>query len=169
MSTDGIGRAPLVAEKVRPTSFRGFLVSKQHHPHTSCTTTMADFCDTSSRTLSNESVKSEDSVYSDEDLTPEEINALLHRAADRIRSRELTAPQRNTTTFKLPKLDHSALPTPYIRTTGHVSVADQKALVPEATRSTMAKPRTVVDPVTEKAARVKGTYILFSPKFAMMK
>jgi hypothetical protein len=124
---------------------------------------MADFCDTSSRTLSNESVQSEDSFYSEDDLSPEEVNALLQRAGDRIKARELTAPQKIATGFRLPKLQHSALPTPYIQTKGQVSLSDQKALVPEATRNSMDKPRTIVDPVTAKAARVKCKYLLFLP------
>jgi hypothetical protein len=131
---------------------------------------MADFCDTSSRTLSNESVKSEDSFYSDDDLTPEEVNALLHRAADRIKARQLPAPRDYATAYKLPRLEHSALPIPYVQTVGQVSVVDQKALVPEAARNSLEKPRTIVDPVTAKATRVKGMDILFLfSNSAMMK
>jgi hypothetical protein len=117
---------------------------------------MADFCDTSSRTLSNESVQSEESVHSDDDLSPEEMTALLLRAAGRVSAREASAPHRLAPAPKLPRLEHSALPAPYVRTAGQISIADRKALVPESTRGQAERARTIEDPVAAKAARRKG-------------
>jgi hypothetical protein len=122
---------------------------------------MADCYDTSSRTLSNESVNSDDGVYSDDDLSPAQMNALLHRAADRIRARRSSVSVNKGSTFTLPKIEHSALPVPYVRTTGQVSVADPKALVPDSARALLEKPRKIVDPIAAEAARAKGMYAFF--------
>jgi hypothetical protein len=131
---------------------------------------MADFCDTSSRTLSNESVQSEESVHSDDDLSPEEMTALLLRAADRVSARKASAPHRLASAPKLPRLHHPELPIPYIRTAGQVSVADKKALVPESTRNQAEMARKIEDPVAARAERRKSMCAMPPTlPFAMMK
>ncbi|KAF2429840.1 rRNA processing protein Fcf2 [Tothia fuscella] len=114
---------------------------------------MADF-DSSSRTLSNESVHSEESFFSDEDLTPEQMNELLQQAAQRLKAGQLA--RTPSTTVKIPKLQHATLPAPYVKTVGRIARAESKAFVPDSDRSALEKPRTIVDPVTAKQSRIKA-------------
>jgi hypothetical protein len=125
---------------------------------------MADF-DDSSRTLSVESVRSEDFI-SDDELSPEQIDALLQRASERAKSaRSALTLQRPHS--KLPKLNSGILPTPYVQTVGHIARAENKALISDEQRSLAEKPKRVVDEtVFKKQARVEGQSIpssLFFP------
>lgn len=116
---------------------------------------MADF-DSSSRTLSNESVHSEESFFSDEDLSPDQIDEILRRASLRLRADQIVQTQPQMTAIRLPKLEHAPLPAPYVQKTGKIARVESKSLVPDAVRSAMEKPRSIVDPVTAQANRLKG-------------
>jgi hypothetical protein len=129
---------------------------------------MADF-DSSSRTLSNESVHSEESFFSDEDLTPEQIDELLLRASQRLRENQIAKTQTQTTALTLPKLKHAPLPAPYVQKTGKIARTESKSLVPDSVRSAMDSPRSIIDPVTAKQNRLKGMFIFINMYFAMMK
>jgi hypothetical protein len=131
---------------------------------------MADF-DDSSRTLSNESVRSEDFI-SDDDLSPEQIDALLQRASERANSARLAVSTLQRPNGKLPKLKSGILPTPYVQTVGHIARAEKKALISDEQRSLSEKPKKVVDELLfKKQARIEGESIPHSspPLTAKMK
>jgi hypothetical protein len=120
---------------------------------------MADF-DDSSRTLSNESVRSEDFV-SDDDLSPEQIDVLLQRASERANSAYSALSTLQRPSSKLPKLNSGSLPTPYVQTVGHVARAEKSALVSDEQRRLVEKPKRVVDEqLFKKQTRLQGQSIL---------
>lgn len=120
---------------------------------------MADF-DDSSRTLSNESVRSEDFI-SDDDLPPDQIEALLQRASERANSARLAVHTLQQQSYKLPKLNSGTLPTPYVQTIGRIARAEKKALISDEQRSLSEKPKKVVDELLfKKQARVEGNQSL---------
>ena len=119
---------------------------------------MADF-DDSSRTLSNESVRSEDFI-SDDDLSLEQIDALLQRASERANSARLTVSTLQRPHGKLPKLNSGILPTPYVHTVGHIARSEKKALISNEQRSLSEKPKKVVDELLlKKQTRLEGQSI----------
>lgn len=125
---------------------------------------MADF-DDSSRTLSNESVRSEDFI-SDDDLSPEQIDVLLKRASERANSTRLAVSTLQRPNGKLPKLNSGNLPTPYVQTVGHIARAEKKALISHEQRSLSEKPKKVVDELLfKKQARLEGQSLPASPPF----
>ncbi|QDS67621.1 hypothetical protein FKW77_004235 [Venturia effusa] len=116
---------------------------------------MADF-DDSSRTLSNESVRSED-FLSDDDLSDEQIDALLQRASERANSARLAVQTLQRPAAKLPKLHSGTLPTPYVQTVGHIARAEKKALISDEHRSLAEQPKRVMDEsLYKKQVRAKA-------------
>jgi hypothetical protein len=119
---------------------------------------MADF-DDSSRTLSNESVRSEDFI-SDDDLSPEQIDTLLQRASERANFARLAVSTLQRPNAKLPKLNSGTLPTPYVQTVGRIARAEKKALISDEQRSLSEKPKKIVDELLlKKHNRVEGQSI----------
>lgn len=116
---------------------------------------MADF-DDSSRTLSNESVRSEDFI-SDDDISPEQIDALLQRASERANSAHSAVSTLQRPNGKLPKLSSATLSTPYVQIVGHIARAEKKALISDEQRSLAEKPKRVINELLfKKQARVEG-------------
>lgn len=86
-----------------------------------------------------------------EDLSPEQIDALLKRAEQRLRDAQQLASSASELNLNLPKLSPSSLPTPYIQSQKNgLAKAEQKSLVDESQRKLAEKPRVINDPIAEK-------------------
>lgn len=89
----------------------------------------------------------------DEDLTDDQIQALLRDAEVRIRDRNSTSTK--DTSFKgLPKLHADAVEKPYIQNEGDVARIDQSRLLPGDQRKLANRIRTVEDPIAVKKRAV---------------
>lgn len=100
---------------------------------------------------------------SDDDLSPEQIDALLLRASERAHYARLAVQTLQRPVGKLPKLNSGTLPTPYVQTVGHIARAEKKALISDEQRSLSEQPKRVVDEsLFKRQARVEGQSISLS-------
>lgn len=94
----------------------------------------------------------------EEDLTDEQIDALLSRAEERLRdpSSAVTHLDKHATTLtKARKLNTSGLPAPYVVSNGDVATADPRRLIEESTRTMANGIRRVEDPLVTKRKKLE--------------
>lgn len=97
-----------------------------------------------------------------EDLSPEQIDALLARAEQRLKDAQQLATSASEFNLTLPKLRPSSLPSPYVQYQENgVSKAEQKSLVDERQRKLAEKPRVINDPIAEKAKKKEKRTCIF--------
>jgi hypothetical protein len=121
--------------------------------------------DDSSRTLSSESVLSEETLTPDQDdLSDEQIDFLLQRASLRMKSKSSALIPSRAPSMNLPQLKgSSALPTPYTIVQAGVAKTEATRTVNEEQRRLSELPRKVEDPVAvKKAAKKERTFPLFT-------
>jgi hypothetical protein len=86
----------------------------------------------------------------EEDLSEEQMDALLEAAEARLRQND-SAPRSSGTSYKIPKLQSSGSDTPYVTTEGHVARVDRSKMVDAKTQSAAnAGVRKVEDPLVVK-------------------
>jgi hypothetical protein len=97
-----------------------------------------------------------------EDLSPEQIDALLARAEQRLKDAHELAMSASEFNLTLPKLRPASLPSPYVQYEKNgIARAEQKSLVDEKERKLAEKTRVVNDPIAEKAKKKEKRTLIF--------
>ena len=94
-----------------------------------------------------------DNLFSEDDLSDEQIYVLLQRAKSRLQEK-CTITTREKGSVKnlpnLPKLDVGTLPPPYVRSIGEIAYADPARLLRKEDRDLSNRIRKVEDPLVVK-------------------
>ena len=91
-----------------------------------------------------------DNVCSEEDLSNEQIYALLQRAKSRAQEKSLSSKDSVQGLLSFPKLDLSDLPKPYVQSIGEIAHADPTRLVQKEDRDLSNRMRKVENPLAMK-------------------
>ena len=97
-------------------------------------------------------------MAADDDLSDEQMEALLARATARLQSNANGAAQQSgdgKNKFNFPKLNAGELDKPYVSTKGDVATVDASRLLEEKQRRQADGPRKVEDPVMAKKLAVE--------------
>jgi len=92
----------------------------------------------------------DDLIAEDEELSDEQIQALLKKAEARLRERASSAAKDVSTLPKFPRLNVGEIAQPYVRTNGDVARVDPSKLLGKRERDLANKIRKVEDPVAVK-------------------
>jgi len=113
--------------------------------------------DDSSRTLSGESVLSEDTLTMEQDdLSDEQIDFLLQRASLRMKTNSTALIPSRTPSMRLPQLKGAeGLPAPYTSVTAGIAKTEAKKIIDDAQRRLSELPKKIEDPITVKRAAKK--------------
>lgn len=113
--------------------------------------------DDSSRTLSAESVLSEDTItMENDDLSDEQIDFLLQRASQRMKTNATALIPSRSPSTRLPHLKGTeTLPAPYTTVTAGVAKTEARKTIDDDQRRLAEKPKKVDDPITVQRAAKK--------------
>lgn len=100
-----------------------------------------------------------------QDLTFDEIDALLQRVEERLKdAQRLTATAKSLSVPSLPKLQNGKIPKPYVQSEHGIARTESRSTAPEQQRKLSEQPRKIVDPGLVKAKRnQKGTFTESGP------
>ena len=97
-------------------------------------------------------------MAADEDISDEQIEALLARATARAQANSTITTQDSESSknkFNFPKLNAGELDKPYVSTSGDIATVDSKRLLDEKQRRQASGPRKVEDNVAAKKLAVE--------------